>query len=477
MEEPEDDLLNVEEAQKPSSASNHQTTQEVTHSTPTIKPKKAWPVATSWISFIAIALPFLALGPGSIIVAAISSPYAWLVSAWWAPHVYEIIFYITPLVIILSSVSLFFTYRKYPSQLKTVTTLSCSIIIGLLFTWLCTYNIIPMNYIIYAIVISVIVLIPIIVLIVFRVRKKKSINKMASTLSRKSKILFIAIFVALIAELIFAVVNLVEPIQDLTKTIKQEIEKNAAIDSASKASGAKSSKHLAGMVYAICDGEYDVVYQSTEESGLFQCEKDSKVFSIIDPHENLKDESWSSIHASYYGTTYNETVEKYFPNTRYFYRGYLGTADLVFLVEAESESEVIAKYTDAIFNYIKDESHCYLTCNEERANITIFYTDDISDVNNTLDYVLLAGLAGPYDCFNNHNCEAVGKYMFDRQEDVISADIKTIAHNPSLYSAQTRDAIKIHRRIFTVINVDSITTKEELRTLLENSFQEAIDVK
>lgn len=440
--------------------------------TPDVKPKKAWTLITAWIAFIIATLFFLALGPGSIIIAAITSPYAWLVSYWWVPSVYAILTFAAPVVFILAGISVFFTYKKFPLKMRTVLILISGIVVGLPITWLSLNGIIPMKIIIYAIIMGVISVAPIILLIVFKIRDKKKVAS-SSTITPKltdgktAKIVFIVSFVIVVIELGFCVLQLITPVSNLIAIHEQEKQAEQAINSAAESSGSKSSKNLAKMVYAVCYGEYDVVYQSADDTGLFECKENSEVFSVTDPHEG-KSGYYDTASASFLGATYDETVAKYFPDTIYIYRNYLNAdiyTDLILLVEADSESEVIDKYADAIYKYIKDVNSEYT----EEVRVSIFYTDKLDTVKTTRDYILLSGAIGLYDWLPHGN--GLGEYYFKADE---AAALMEIGENPNLYSSQTRDAIKFHRHISAEIDNGKTITLEQLRTTLQSSFEEGL---
>ena len=371
---------------------------------PNIKPKKAWPLVTAWVTFIAATLFFLALGPGSIIMAAITSPYAWVVSFLWIPSMYAILTFAAPVLLILAVISLFFTCKKFPTKIRTVFILLSNIVIGLPITWFSLNSIIPMSFIVYTIIMGALSVVPIILLIVFKIRDKKKATSQAlpkSTNEKTAKIVFIASLTIIVIELGFAILQLITPVSNLIAIHEQEKQAEQIINSAAESSGSKSSKNLSKMVYAVCYGEYDVVYQSTDDTGLFECKENSEVFSVTDPHED-KSGYIDTASASFLGATYDETVAKYFPDTIYIYRNYLNAdiyTDLILLVEASSEDEVVDSYLDAIYNYIKDVNSKYT----EEVRVSVFYADKLDTVEATRDYILLSGAVGLYDWLPHGN--------------------------------------------------------------------------
>jgi hypothetical protein len=437
---------------------------------PNAKTKKAWTLVTAWIAFIVATLFFLALGPGSIIMAVITNPYAWLVSYWWMPSVYTILTFAAPVIFILAGISIFFTYKKFPAKMRTALILLSDIAVGLPITWLSLNGMIPMKIIVYAIIMGIIAIVPIILLIVFKIRDKKKVassTPLKPTNEKVAKIVFIASMAIVVIELGFVIFQLIAPVSNLIAIHEQEKQAEQAVNSAAESSGSKSSKSLAKMVYAVCYGEYDVVYQSADDTGLFECKKNSEVFSVTDPHEG-KSGYYDTAAASFLGATYDETVAKYFPDTIYIYRNYLNAdinTDLILLVEANSEDEAIDKYADAIYKYIKDVNSKYT----EEVRVSIFYTDKLNTIKDTRDYILLSGAVGLYDWLPHGN--GLGEYYFKADE---AAALMEIGENPSLYSSQTRDAIKFHRHVSAEINNGKTITLEQLRIILQNSFEEGL---
>lgn len=176
------------------------------------KPKGAWTLVTAWIAFVVADLFFLALGPGCIVVAAAFSPFAWLASYVWIPSTYMTLTFVAPIIIILAGISIFFTYKKFPTKMRTVLILLSSIVVGLPITWLSLNGAIPMKIVIYAIIIGIIAVIPIILLIVFKVQDKKKMITLASPKPMDEKAMknvFTVLLVTVVVEFGFAVFQLI----------------------------------------------------------------------------------------------------------------------------------------------------------------------------------------------------------------------------------------------------------------------------
>lgn len=181
----------------------------------TTKPKKPWTLVVAWIIFVVTTILFLAIGPGSIIVAFITNPYSWVVTYFWIPSLYEILKIVAPIILILAGVCIFFTYKKFPTRIKKVLILFLNVLIGLPFTWLSVKGIIPMRLIFYAIIMGIIALTPIILLIVLRMQnKKKTINPGSTEPSNEGSVRSIVMisFVIIAVELVFSITQIVAPI-------------------------------------------------------------------------------------------------------------------------------------------------------------------------------------------------------------------------------------------------------------------------
>lgn len=100
----------------------------------------------------------------------------------------------------------------------------------------------------------------------------------------------------------------------------------------------------------------------------------------------------------------------------------------------------------------------------------VFYTEDLGQTNDLKDYIIIPGVVGLYSWLPHGN--GFGKYIYQEEKEVPSLVI--LSENPDLYSSQTRDAIKFHRHIQAEIKNGRDITKESLRQLLYNSFENGL---
>lgn len=218
------------------------------------------------------------------------------------------------------------------------------------------------------------------------------------------------------------------------------------------------------MVKAACYGDFIEIYRSPKDynRGLFQCEESMEVYSFSDLRE---DSYYIYGSAEYYGTTKDDLVEKYFPNAHYLYRN-LYNADyhdeLILMLEADSEDDLVNRSVDKLYEYIKELNEKYKT----DIDITILYTEKLDEVKTTMDYVLLGVYTRNASWLPHGN--GFGRYILS--VDLDYENIKEIAADPTLYSGQTRDAIKFKRHIFTKVTNGRTITKEMLESQLRNSF-------
>lgn len=186
------------------------------------KPQKAWPLGVVWAVFIIMTLIFLAFGPGVMLLFASTGGG---MGAGFGVAAMEILAmeklsFITPFVLVLSILGLFFSYKKFPAVLRTVHVLLFGVIVGLLLYWLGLYNVIPLGF-----MFSILApLASVITLVVLRKKDKKkaALSGNLEPISKgKNTTLFMIVMVVLVFGLGFAIFDIFNnPIVVMRRTMK-----------------------------------------------------------------------------------------------------------------------------------------------------------------------------------------------------------------------------------------------------------------
>lgn len=225
-----------------------------------------------------------------------------------------------------------------------------------------------------------------------------------------------------------------------------------------------SKGFLNDMVREVCYGDYEIIYKSiyNDGMGIFMCSDRYEIYSF---KEDRRESYFTYGKAEYYGTIRDDLVEKYFPNAHYLYRKLYNEAyhdELILLLAADSETELVEKNIDAVYAYIKELNKEYKT----DLDITILYTNSLDTVKTTMDYILLATYTKNVPWLPHGN--GFGKYILEVDSNYEC--LQEIGADKTLYSSQTRDALKLKRHIYTQITNGREITKESLKRRLENSF-------
>ena len=222
---------------------------------------------------------------------------------------------------------------------------------------------------------------------------------------------------------------------------------------------------LDSLTRALCNGNYSALYQPDDESGIFQCENQA-IYSVSSANSSSYGQ-YTRGFASYAGTTRDTLVDKYFPDTLYIYRNYEDSStsiDLILLVAANSEQAVANQVAKPAYSFLTEYRQ---THTKGSLRLFVFYNEALDTVKSARDYVILSGVAGIYGSLPGGPVKN-DKYSFSSDN---AAAISKIGADPSLYSSQTRDAIKNHRHIIMVVyDHQPLVDYDSFRTLLVNSF-------
>lgn len=218
---------------------------------------------------------------------------------------------------------------------------------------------------------------------------------------------------------------------------------------------------LEKMASALCEGKNETIYKIDDDSGLFLCDETKNIYSITDPH--MDSSGTIPAHAAYIGSIYNEEVEKYFKDTIYIYRDYTSPekkVDLILLVEADSEQDLVEKIYESMFEFAQSR--------EDIVSATVFYNESLDTVKTVRDYVMISAAIGVYNELPFR--KTIDGYFF-AFDDTMPA-LSKIGANPDLYSSETRNAIKFNRHITINLGMSEDVRGEDLKVRMLNSFED-----
>lgn len=246
---------------------------------------------------------------------------------------------------------------------------------------------------------------------------------------------------------------------------------------------------LSDLVFAVCGNQpYSVVFMSitNPNSGLFEC-TNHEVYSVSGPIETS--EAVITGRAFYFGTTSDPLISRYFPastGAKYLFRDFRPSSDtsstsnktrtneqlpseLVLLLPSASEDELVVNNLSSIANLIREHGSTEL-------RFSLFYTDNLDTVLTTRDFILIAATGTitlndwlPHgDTYQSIINDQLGTYKFEIDHDLSA--LLDLGADPTLYSDQTRDAIKSRRHITTTFS-DTLTSDALHAQLLEGFIE------
>ena len=223
-----------------------------------------------------------------------------------------------------------------------------------------------------------------------------------------------------------------------------------------------NKNELDKMVTTICNGSYDKVYtyEDFKDQGIYQCKDNSNVYYVRD----LKEYRIGEIYEL--GNTKEEIVEKMFPNSIYFYKESKVTSmpnELRIALEANSEEDLINKYSEKLYGFIKNLNIDY----KEDIQLIIFFNDSLSGVNSTYDKLfLMKGLKNQQSVMATQT----GEYIFNDGDPYIL--LSTIFMDKNSYPTKIYNSIKKNRNINIKITDGKTITYDDFVERLRNSFRE-----
>lgn len=431
-----------------------------------------WATPLMIINFVLASILALLLGPIQLLVLTFSGDYLMTTEVFF-PVALKISMIASGVIAILTIVGLVQTWREQSKYSLTNAILGFGVSLITLFIWLAAFGI---NFRPYQMTILMLfaMILPLVVAVVLRKNHYETEQKHLALHS------LLVIAVALVAvETIFDVTFLLIDISGKEKA-QTEIELIGSAQREARTEGVADG--LSDLAFTLCDGQYDVVYQSEElaDTGIFECKNSYNVYVVSGPLEAQAEYKTNSVvtgSAFYLGTTSNALVAQYFPTdsgVRYLYRELKDREDpseLVLLVPAGSEQEVIAKVADPLTNLI----NAHASQNQD-LRISIFYNPELNSVYNTRDFIILA--AADTIALNDYlpNGGSLAGYVDGRSGTYIyrpDTELKVLVDlgaKPLVYSAQTRNAITANRHITFVAEKGRQYSAEEVVNMMAYSF-------
>lgn len=227
-----------------------------------------------------------------------------------------------------------------------------------------------------------------------------------------------------------------------------------------------NKNELDDMVTSICNGNYDIVYKDKDfkDQGIYQCKNNSYVYYVHTLMNNKSGEMYEL------GYTNSEIVEKMFPSSIYFYRESRVTSipsELKIALEANSEEDLINKYSEKLYGFIKNLNVDYRT----DIQLMIYFNDSFSDINSTYDKLFLMA-----DYNTNNVTQAYGmgtqygKYILNDGDPYEL--LNTIFSDRKKYPTNALNAIKNNRNIKIKIVDGKTVTYDDFVERLKNSFKD-----
>lgn len=235
---------------------------------------------------------------------------------------------------------------------------------------------------------------------------------------------------------------------------------------------------VSDVVFTLCEsGKYQVVYQAEDlRHGMYECVGSGDVYSVGGAVALETNRSWQiDALATYLGTTKNHAVTMAFPNAYYLYRSIpqvLKYDELVLMVPAGTEREFLDNITVQMLEY-------WQANNGHNLHLSAFYSNDISAIMGTKDYILVAALEtmaaseklpkgniikGVYD-------GRMANYIFKPETELVA--LNELGLHPEAYANSSLHALTTHRHISVWLEAGEEFDYDTLHAKLEGSLVNA----
>lgn len=434
--------------------------------------RSRWSTPLMIVNFVLATILALLLGPVQLLILAFSGDYLMTTEVFF-PTALRVAMIASGAVAISTIVALIQTWREQSKYSLTNVVLGLGVGLITLLVWLSAFGIDFRPY-----QMTILMLFAVIVTLVAAVILRKHHYETEQKHLALHSMLIVAI--ALVA--VEAVFDMTFLFIDLTgkEKVQTEIELIGSAQQAARTEGVADG--LSDLAFTLCNGQYDVVYQTEEiaDSGIFECKNSHNVYVVSGPLEAQAEYKTNSVvtgSAFYLGTTDSALVSQYFPadsGVRYLYRELKDRAEpseLVLLVPAGSEQETVAKVVDPLTNLI----NAHASQNQD-LRISIFYNSELNSVYNTRDFIIMA--AADTIALNDYlpNGSSLSGYVNGRSGTYIyrpDTELKVLVElgsKPLVYSAQTRNAITANRHITFVAEKGREYSAEEVLNMMYASF-------
>ncbi len=407
---------------------------------------------------LSLILGFVA-GPVQLILLFTTSDYTWTTNIYF-PSALRAILLIASVLGLLNLIALIIAWRSQPQTARTTIALATGSLAMLISIWIFG-DLLSLQP--HQLTLSLACVAVVFILVALFVNKQFTDRHKLSLITEIALSMLSVASVLVIGFGPFYLYRLSTP-QD-----SEQLVQLATAQAAARIDGVPAS--LSDLTFALCQGKYQVIYlDEPSHSGLFECLKNGEVYSVTDL--NLPVVSTFRAAATYLGTTKNSDVSLAFPTASYLYRslpGALNESELVLLVSALSETELVDNITQPILTYRQAHSADNLFLN-------IFYLPDLSVIKTTRDYILAAALDTMIMTNQLPHGNTIRSYyngdMIDYvyQPDTNLAALNAIGASRELYPTAVWEALKVHRHLSLHLTADEELTADSLHERLQDSF-------
>lgn len=420
---------------------------------------KTYSLPFAIIAFILSLIANFAIGPVQLALIVTTLDYNW-VGATYLPIAAHFCLLLSSLIALICIISLALSYRSTPKSAALAIALTLGTLAELSLLWFssCLHPLESHEFtLIYAI------------LTVSFLFAAIFINKHYFENHHLSSIYKIIISALIILSIIVASFTVTYLVDYSEQTDPARLASMQADQAAARLEDVPAQ--LSDFTHQLCSGKYSIIHLADPPtSGLFECHNSHDIYSV----EDLAERNLNSLRAAatYLGTTMNPEVSQAFPEARYLYRaipGVLDEIELALMTPAINEEELLNSITPHVLSY-------WQTHNSENLHLSIFYTDDITSISTTKDFILMSALdtmslVDKLPSGNVRHGYHDGKilaYLYQPDRSLIA--LNQLGANPTLYATSSRNALTTHRHISLHLKAGETLDEETLYAKLSESF-------
>lgn len=414
-------------------------------------------------TFVLNIILSIVIGPMQLILMTTTADYTWVTNVYY-PSALKCVLLIGSFVALLGLCSLILAWRAQQTKARLTSVLTTGSLVEILAIWLlggiCAWQPHRLTLALISIIL---------IFIILALFLSKQYSRSSTHLAPSTQISLAMLSALSVVSMILGPVYLSQVSPQIDSA---EVAQLAAKQAQARVAGIPTM--LSDLTFTLCDGKYQVVYfDESSNSGIFQCSESHEVYSVVDPALPAVNSVRGL--AMYLGTTSNPAISRAFPTASYLYH-YMPDvspeAELALITSAFSETELIDNITQPVLDYWQNHNQTNLFLN-------IFYTSNLSEIDSTSDYILLAALGtismsdqlprgNTLPGYYNGN---IVDYNF--QPDTELTALNTFGATPSLYPAVIREALRSHRHISIHLTAGDNYDLGSMRELLQNSLTEA----